>query len=110
MGSSPTLVYLSGAAYPYPSQHVAISSFLGKSYTKVLDVGQNLIIESEVIAGNDIDAGILLNVPMLETESFGLAKEFSLRELTTPVSFGGFLQVTVDSHARETEDRSVIEM
>jgi hypothetical protein len=31
-----------------------------------------------------------------------------LGELASPVCFGCFLQVTVDSHARETEDRSVL--
>jgi hypothetical protein len=31
-----------------------------------------------------------------------------LRELAAPVCFSRLLQVTVDSHARETEDRSVM--
>ena len=79
----------------------------GQTYTKVLDVGENLIVESEVIAGNDIDTGLLLDVPVLETESLCLAEELSLGELAAPVSFGGLLQVTVYSHAGETEDRSV---
>lgn len=80
-----------------------------KTYTEVLDVGKNLIVESEVIAGNNINAGILLNLPVCKTQSLGLAEEVSLGELATPVSFCCFLQVTVDTHARETEDRSVIE-
>lgn len=71
-------------------------------------MGKDLIVKSEVVAGNDIDAGLLLDVPVLKAKSLGLAEQISLRELTTPVSFGRFLQVTVDSHARETEDRSVI--
>jgi hypothetical protein len=67
-------------------------------------VGEDLIVESEVIAGNDVDASVLLDGPVLKTEPLGLGEEVGLRELTAPVSFGGFLQVAVDAHARETED------
>lgn len=63
-----------------------------------------MIVESEVIARDDIDAGLLLDVPVLETESLGLREELGLGELSTPVSFGGLLQITVDSHTGETED------
>ena len=80
-----------------------------KTYTEVLDLVENLIIESEVIAGNYIDASILLDLPVCKTESLGLAEELSLGELSAPVCLCRLLQVTVDSHARETEDRSVIE-
>jgi hypothetical protein len=83
-------------------------TLLRKSYTKVLDVGENLIVESEVIAGNDINAGLLLNIPVLKTKSLGLAEELSLGELATPVSFCCLLQVTIDSHTRETENRSAM--
>lgn len=72
-------------------------------------MGKNLIIKSEVIAGNDIDACLLLNIPVFKTKSLGFTEEVGLRELATPIGFGGFLQVTIDSHARETEDRSEIE-
>ena len=75
-----------------------------KTYTEVLDVGENLIVESEVIARNDINAGLLLDVPVLETKSLCFRKELSLRELATPVCLSSLLQVTVDSHARETEN------
>jgi hypothetical protein len=71
-------------------------------------VGEDLIVESKVIAGDDIDACLLLDVPVLETESLGFGEEVSLRELAAPVSFGCFLQFAVGSHAGETEDRSVI--
>jgi hypothetical protein len=81
-----------------------------KTYTEVLDLVEDLIVESEVIAGDDIDASLLLDVPVFKTESLGLAQELSLGELTTPVCFGRLLQVTVDTHTRETEDRSAKNM
>ena len=79
----------------------------GGTYTEVLDVGEDLVVEGEVIAGDDVDTGLLLDVPVLKTESLGLGEEVGLRELAAPVSFGGLLQVTVDAHAGETEDGSV---
>ena len=77
-----------------------------KTYAEILDVGEDLVIESEVIAGNDIDTGLLLDVPVLETQSLGLSEELCLGELAAPVCFGGLLQLTVGSHAGETEDGS----
>jgi len=79
------------------------------AYAKVLDVGEDLVVESEVIAGNDIDASRPLNIPVLQTKSLGLAEKLSLRELSAPVCLGSFLQLTVCSHARETENGSVVE-
>ena len=81
-----------------------------KSYTKVLNVGENLIVESEVIARDDVDASLLLDVPVLKAESLRLGEEVSLGELARPVSFSGLLQLPVCSHAGKTEDRSVGEM
>jgi hypothetical protein len=81
-----------------------------KTYTEVLDLVEDLIVESEVIAGDDIDASLLLDVPVFKTESLGLAQELSLGELATPVCFGRLLQVTVDTHTRETEDGSAKHM
>jgi hypothetical protein len=78
------------------------------TYAEILDVSKNLIVEGKVIARNDIDTSLLLDIPVLKTESLGLSKKVRLRDLASPVSFRGLLQVTVDSHARETEDRSDI--
>jgi hypothetical protein len=77
-----------------------------KTYAEILDVGEDLVVEGEVIAGDDIDTGLLLDVPVLETQSLGLGEELCLGELAAPVSFGGLLQLTVCSHAGETEDGS----
>lgn len=57
----------------------------GGSYTEVLNVGEDLVIESKVIAGDDIDTGILLDLPVGETETLGLSKEVGLRYFASPV-------------------------
>ena len=56
-----------------------------KTYTKVLDVGEDLVVQGEVVAGDDIDASILLDLPVGKTEALGLGKEVGLRQLATPV-------------------------
>jgi hypothetical protein len=38
-----------------------------KTYSKVLDVMEDLIVKCEIIAGDDINTSILLNLPMCET-------------------------------------------
>lgn len=75
-----------------------------------MDVSEDLIVKSKVVAGDDINTGVLLNVPMLETDSLCLSEEISLGDLSAPVCLSCLLQVTVDTHAWETEDRSVGEM
>ena len=72
-------------------------------------MGEDLIVESKVIAGDDINASILLDLPVSKTKSLGLCEQVGLGELSTPVCFGCLLQVTVDTHARETEDRSGVD-
>ena len=71
---------------------------------------QNMIIERKVIAWDDINARVLLNLPMFETKALALSEEVCLRKFTAPVGFGGFLEVPQDTHARETEDRSMEDM
>ena len=75
-----------------------------QAYSEVLDLVKNLVIESEVIAGNDIDTSLLLNVPVLQTESLCLSEEVSLGKLAAPVCLSCLFQVTESSHAGETED------
>lgn len=52
---------------------------------EVLDVVQDVVVESEVTAGDDIDTGILLDLPVGKTETLGLGNEIGLRDLATPV-------------------------
>lgn len=72
--------------------------------TKELNMVQDLIVEGKVIAGNDIDASLFLELPMCESESLTLLEEILLGELVAPVGFSSFLEISVYSHARETED------
>lgn len=55
------------------------------TYTKVLDVGQDMVIEGEVVAGDNVDTSVLLDLPVGETEPLGLGEEVGLGELATPV-------------------------
>jgi hypothetical protein len=56
-----------------------------ETYTKVLDLVKNLVVEGKVVAGDDIDTGILLDLPVGKTETLGFIKEVRLRNLSTPV-------------------------
>jgi hypothetical protein len=75
----------------------------GTAYVEKLDVVENVIVESEVVAGNDIDAGILLDLPVLKTNALGLLQQIVLGDLASPVSLVGLLQLTVAAHAGEPE-------
>jgi hypothetical protein len=46
---------------------------------------KDLVVEGEVVAGDDVDTGILLDLPVGKTEAFGLSEEVSLGDLSTPV-------------------------
>lgn len=70
-------------------------------------MGKDLIVESKVVGWDDVDTGILLDLPVSKTEALGLSEELILGDLSAPVVLGGLLQVTVRTHARETEDSSV---
>jgi hypothetical protein len=48
------------------------------TYTKVLDVREDMVVEGEVIAGDDIDTGILLDLPVCESQPLGLSEEIRL--------------------------------
>ncbi len=58
---------------------------MGTTYTEGLDVVEDLVVQGEVIAGDDIDAGILLDLPVSKTKTLGLGEEVGLGELATPV-------------------------
>ena len=65
---------------------------------------EDLVVEGEVIAGDDVDTSILLDLPVLLTESLSLRKQVITGELSTPVSLSGLLQVTESSHTGETQN------
>jgi len=70
-----------------------------------LVVVEDLIVEGEVVAGNNIDTGILLDLPVLETKTLALSEELIAGDLVRPVSLGSLLEVTESSHAGETQNR-----
>ena len=55
------------------------------TYTEVLDVRKDLVVESEVITGNDVDTGILLDLPVGKTKTLSLSEEISLGDVASPV-------------------------
>ncbi len=55
------------------------------TYTKVLDVAQHLVVQGKVIARDDIDASVLLDLPVGKPEPLGLGEELGLREFASPV-------------------------
>lgn len=65
---------------------------------------EDLIVESKIVAGNDIDTSIFLDLPVLSTKSLSLAQELITRDLAAPVSLGGLLKVTELSHTGETQN------
>lgn len=67
---------------------------------------KDLVIESKVVAGNQINASILLDLPVLGTQTLALVEQLIARELSTPVGLSGLLQVTQATHAREAENRA----
>lgn len=86
------------------SVEVVLGVTLGDG-TEELVVVKDLIVESEVVAGDNIDTGILLDLPVLQTETLALSEELVTGDLSTPVSFGGLLQVTELTHTGETQNR-----
>lgn len=55
------------------------------TYTKVLDVGEDLVVQGEVVAGDDVDTSILLDLPVGKTKTLGLGKEVGLGKVASPV-------------------------
>lgn len=74
-----------------------------------------MVVQGKVIAGNDVDAGILLDLPVSEPETLGLGQELLLRDLASPVClWSAFLDVSNHSgsaaFARPTVFRSLLEV
>ena len=65
MESRPNLVYLSGIAYDRSISERKISVRKYPAYAEHLDVVENVIVEREIVAGDDIDASVFLDLPVL---------------------------------------------
>lgn len=73
------------------------------AYVEELDVVKKVVVEGEVVAGNDIDAGVLLDLPVLQPQTLALLEQVIAGELVRPVGLIGLLELTVRTHAGETE-------
>ena len=62
---------------------------------------KDVIVESEVVGRDNVDTGILLDLPVGETEPLTLSEESLLGDLVGPVGLVGLLEVTKDTHAAE---------
>ena len=85
----------------------ADNSQVACAYVEELNVVEKVVVESEVVAGDHIDTSVLLDLPVLLTESLSLGQKLIARDLVTPVSLGGLLEVTESSHTGETENSAV---
>lgn len=57
------------------------------TYAEVLDVAEDLVVQGKVVGGDDINTGILLDLPVSEPEPLGLGEKLILRDLAAPVCF-----------------------
>jgi len=78
-----------------------------KTHVEELDVIQDLVVEGEIIAGDDIGTSILLELPVRSTESLSSFNERLNGDLPSPVSLSSFLELTVCSHTGKPENGSV---
>ena len=68
---------------------------------------QDLVVQGEITARNDINTSILLDLPVLKTQSLRLLQKVITRDLLPPVSLRGLFEVTKSSYTRETENRPI---
>jgi len=69
-------------------------------------VVEDVVVESKVVGGDDVDAGILLDLPVGKTQALALGEESLLGDLVGPVGLVGLLEVPKDTHAAEGEQVS----
>lgn len=74
------------------------------AYAESLYVIENMVVVCKVIAWYDIDARVFLYLPVSQSQTLALGEQVTLRQLSTPVSLGGFLKVAHGSHAGEPKN------
>ena len=74
-----------------------------ETYVEELDVVEKVVVESKVVAGDDLDASVLLDLPVLQPQALALLEQVIAGELVSPVSLVGLLKFTVRTHAGETK-------
>lgn len=68
------------------------------SYIEELNVVKNVVVVGKVVGRDDVDASILLDLPVSETESLALGEEVLLGDLASPVGLVSLLEVPKDTH------------
>lgn len=58
-----------------------------------------MVVEGEVVGRDDVDTGVLLDLPVGETEPLALGEQVVLRDLLGPVRLIGLLEVPEGTHA-----------
>ena len=74
------------------------------AYIEELDVVEQVIVEGEVVAGDDVNTGVLLDLPVLQSQPLALLEQVVPRELVSPVCLVCLLELAVGTHAGEAED------
>ena len=46
---------------------------------------KHLVVKGKVVAGDDVNAGIFLDLPVGKSKTFGLSQKVGLREVASPV-------------------------
>ena len=72
-------------------------------HTEGQRVGQHLVVPGEVADRQQIDAGVLLQLPMFGAKLTANLIQGGLIEIAFPTGFEGFFQFTVGADARETQ-------
>jgi hypothetical protein len=80
---------------------------MSSAYIEQLNVVEKVVVEGKVVAGDDVDTGILLDFPVLQSQTLALLQQLVPRELAAPVGLVGLLELTVRTHAGEPEDGGV---
>ncbi len=62
-----------------------------------------MVIEGKVVGRDDVNTGVLLDLPVGETEPLALGEEIGLRDLVGPVGLVGLLEVPKDTHTAVKE-------
>lgn len=60
---------------------------------------KNVVVVGKVVGGDNVDTGVLLDLPVSESEPLALSKQVGLRQLVAPVGLVGLLEVPKDANA-----------
>jgi hypothetical protein len=64
-------------------------------------VVKDVVVERKVVGGDNVNTGVLLDLPVGQAQPLALGEEVSLRELVGPVGLVGLLEVPKGSHTAD---------